>query len=135
MSLRVENFIGNYQTSLQSTSKNRQNQDPVFNAQESELISKRAKASFERYKAIQNKSLIYHKEQVRDQYLFYFFKVGTKIDPAYYEYTANGKEFIIQIRNKFGVKEGAIWNYDTPDADACKPTAGTKIRFYEYDLE
>ena len=140
MSLKIESSYQSNNPQAVKTDTQTKKKDSVFNAVETKQpLSKKTQAATERYKAIQNKTLVYHKQEVRDNYFLWIFKTGTEIVPAYYEYTADGKEFIIQIRNKFGIKEGAIGKfnpyYNTPDADGCIPSAGTKIRFYEYDVE
>ncbi len=64
----------------------------------------------------------------------------SRTQPAYYEYTANGKETIYTIKQKFGIKDGALAKFNSSyreneSTNSCIPSAGTKLRFYASDVE
>ncbi len=78
--------------------------------------------------ALKNGSLIYHPGQ-KNCFLF-------KDRKAEYEYHANGRETIGMIKEKFGLKDGAIrkCNPNIKDDD-WMPPKGQKIFFYEEDVD
>ena len=140
MSLRVENSrISGYSfnLSMRSTDKT---EASIFNDEPQVSQEKRVKTARARYEAIQNKTLVYHPETTEKTYILWIFRGGDRIKPAYYEYTANGKESIYQIKQRFGIKDNALEKFnpyykESESTDACFPTAGTKLRFYAFDVE
>ena len=139
MPLRIESNY--YLPQTTNSQAKRQSQDvPLFGQNPSSVD--RTKTANERYKAMHDpqKRLVYHKEKTTTSTVLWIFKTSPHTEPAYYEYTANGKETIYQIKQRFGIKDGALQKFnpsyrDSETTDACFPSAGTKLRFYEYDVE
>lgn len=147
MTLRVDtNYETVYSAPLNKRSAEKY-ENCIFDAQSSDKTAaeRKAKTGAARYKAIQDSTLVYYKESTEQPYLFGIIKLPSKQKPAYYEYTANGKETIYQIKQRFGIKDGAIEKFNPSykesspaykeSTEACRPSAGTKIRFYAYDVE
>lgn len=148
MSLRVESNYELLQT-ISSALRAPEKINSVFEQKKDRVDS--TQTALERYKAMQvgeNKKfgrLVYHKEEVKQSYLFGIIKLPSEIQRAYYEYTCNGKETVFQIKKRFGIKEGALKvfnsSYDDTNPETkenveqCIPSAGTKLRFYEHDVE
>ena len=139
MSLRIERSYDFSQTT--SSQAKRLLQDNSLFDQNTSSVDRKRTAS-ERYKAMHDpqKRLVYHKEKTTTSTILWIFKLPPHTEPAYYEYTANGKETIYQIKQRFGIKDGALQKFnpsyrDSETTDACFPSAGTKLRFYEYDVE
>ena len=148
MSLRIES---NYEVSkiYYSGAKAPEVINSVFAQKDNRVDS--SKTANERYKAMQvdeNQKygkLVYHKETVKQSSFLGIIKLAPHVEHAYYEYTCNGKETVYQIKKRFGIKEGALKvfnpSYDDTnpatkeDVEQCVPSAGTKLRFYEYDVE
>ena len=148
MSLRIES---NYEASqiYYSGVKAPDAMNSVFEQRDNRADS--LQTAHERYKAMQLDEkhklgrLVYHKETVKESYFLGIIKLPSHVEHAYYEYTCNGKETVYQIKKRFGIKEGALKvfnpSYDDinpatkEDVEQCVPSAGTKLRFYEYDVE
>ena len=148
MSLRIES---NYEFSQITCSGARAPEKIISVFEEREKQADSLQTAHERFKAMQVDEkkkfgrLVYHKEEVKESYFLGIIKLPSQVQRAYYEYTCNGKETIFQIKKRFGIKEGALKvfnsSYDDTnpatkeDVEQCIPSAGTKLRFYEYDVE
>ena len=140
MTLRVESNTNIGYTNYSNNYTNRVNERlTFFDYQQDKNSEKRAKTACARYKAIQDKSLVYYPEKTDTTYILFFIK-QVNHQPAYYEYTANGKETVYKIKQKLGIQDYALEKFnksykESEDTDACIPSAGTKLRFYETDVE
>ncbi len=148
MSLRIES---NYEASQIYYSGARAPEVMISVFGQGDNMVNSSQTAHERYKAMQVDEkqkfgrLVYHKETVKQSYLLGIIKLPPNVEHAYYEYTCNGKETVYQIKKRFGIKEGALKvfnrSYDDTnpatkeDVEQCVPSAGTKLRFYEYDVE
>ena len=140
MSLRVERNTASVYFSNHTMQSENKTPGSIFDGESDAIDQKRVNTARARYKAIQDKSLIFYPETVEKTYILWIFRGDDITKPAYYEYTANGKESIYQIKQKFGIKDNALEKFnpyykESESTDACFPSAGTKIRFYSIDVE
>ena len=139
MTLRVESNTAVGYANYSNNNSGRVNERLIFDYQQDENAEKRAKTARARYKAMQDKNLVFYPEKTDTTYILFFIK-QVNYHRAYYEYTANGKETVYQIKQRFGIQDHALEKFnnfykENEDTDACIPSAGTKLRFYATDVE